>query len=200
MMRPTMTPKITSMMTPLIYVVGPSGAGKDSLLDWLRAHLAAELPVAWARRTINRPCAPDGEAHESVDTAEFNRLLRAKQFALHWAANDHLYGIRHAQLRPLTQTAWVFVNGSRPHLPLAAQHYPGLTVLHITADPEVLKQRLVGRGRESIQAIENRLQRTPALHVPPGCALIEIRNNDSLEFAGQQLLASLRNLAGWPTA
>lgn len=191
-----MTRMMKPMITPLIYVVGPSGAGKDSLLNWLRGQLPADLPVAWARRTINRPCEPDGEAHESVDTAEFKRLQQANHFALHWAANEHLYGIRHAQLSPLAQTAWVFVNGSRAHLAQAAQHYPGLTVLHITADKEILKQRLVARGRESIQAIENRLLRTPALQVPPGCALIEIRNNDSLEFAGQQLLASLRGLVG----
>lgn len=186
------------MNASLIYAVGPSGAGKDSLLNWLRLQLPAHLPVAWARRTINRPSAPDGEVHESVETAEFNRLLETNQFALHWAANGHLYGIRHAQLSPSAQTAWVFVNGSRAHLPQAAQHSPGLTVLHITADKEVLMHRLFNRGRESIQEIENRLQRTPALQVPPGCALIEIRNNASLESAGQQLLQSLRKLAGWP--
>ena len=187
------------MNAKLIYVVGPSGAGKDSLLNWLRAQLPAQLPVAWARRTINRACAADGEMHDSVSTAQFNRLLDAQAFAMHWAANEHLYGIRHAELRPLTQQQWVFVNGSRAHLPQAAQLYPELTVLHITADIEVLRQRLLGRGRESHQAIENRLNRTLALRVPPGCQLIEIHNHDSLASSGQQLLKALQALQDWPT-
>jgi len=187
------------MNAQLIYVVGPSGAGKDSLLNWLRAQLPAQLPIAWARRCINRPCAADGEMHESVATSEFNRLLDAQEFALHWAANEHLYGIRHVELRPLTQQQWVFVNGSRAHLQEAAKFYPELTVLHITADIEILRQRLLGRGRESQQAIENRLSRTLALRVPPGCQLIEIHNHGSLASSGQQLLQALQALQDWPT-
>ncbi len=187
------------MKAKLIYVVGPSGAGKDSLLNWLRAHLAADLPVAWARRTINRPAALDGELHESVATDEFNQLLSSQQFAMHWAANDHLYGIRHAELRSLADPNWVFVNGSRPHIPQAAQLYPGMTVLHITADKEVLRERLLSRGRESSQAIENRLDRMPKLQVPSGCQLIEIHNHERLETTGQQLLEALKSLPDWPT-
>jgi ribose 1,5-bisphosphokinase len=117
---------------------------------------------------------------------------------MHWAANEHLYGIRHAELRPLAQQQWVFVNGSRAHLQEAARFYPELTVLHITADTEILRQRLLGRGRESHQAIENRLNRTLALRVPPGCQLIEIHNHDSLASSGQRLLQALRALQDWP--
>jgi ribose 1,5-bisphosphokinase len=187
------------MNSQLIYVVGPSGAGKDSLLNWLRAQLPAQLPVTWVRRTINRPCVPDGEMHESVATSEFNRLLDAHEFAMHWAANEHLYGIRNAELARLTQQQWVFVNGSRAHLPQAAQRYPELTVLHITADIDILRQRLMGRGRESHEAIENRLSRTLTLRVPPGCRLIEIHNHDSLASSGQKLLQALQTLQDWPT-
>jgi len=186
------------MNAKLIYVVGPSGAGKDSLLNWLRSHLAADLPVVWARRTINRPVAPEGEMHESVSSDVFNQLLTAQQFAMHWAANEHLYGIRHEELRSLADQVWVFVNGSRQHLPQAAQLYPGMTVLHITADKEVLRERLLSRGRESKQAIENRLDRTPKLQVPSGCQLIEIHNHERLDSTGPQLLQLLRLLPDWP--
>ena len=181
----------------LIYVVGPSGAGKDSLLNWLRAHVPSHLPVAWARRTINRPGTTDGELHESVTTAQFDALIESQQLAVHWAANEHLYGIRHTELEPLKHRQWIFVNGSRAHLPVAAQEYPGLTVLHITADIEVLRQRLKSRGRETLEAIENRLQRIPPLVVPMGCTLIEIQNNHSLETSGHKLILELRTLANW---
>jgi len=181
----------------LIYVVGPSGAGKDSLLNWLRVHLPLHFPVAWARRTINRPGTTEGELHESVTTAQFDALIGSQLLAMHWSANDHLYGIRHSELAPLAQGQWIFVNGSRAHLPVAAKQYPGLTVLHITADIEVLQRRLLSRGRETLEAIANRLQRIPPLVMPLGCTWIEIQNNHSLEASGQQLLVKLRTLANW---
>ena len=186
------------MNAQLIYVVGPSGAGKDSLLHWLRAHLPAHWPLTWARRTIDRPCAPQGEVHESVNKSEFDLLLAQHEFALHWAANAHQYGIRHTELAPLAEQQWVFLNGSRAHLPQAAQLYPGLTVLHITADFAVLRKRLQERGRESSAAIENRLGRTLDLSVPAGCRWIEIHNNEGIEGSGAQLLKSLSSLAHWP--
>jgi len=187
------------MNAQLIYVVGPSGAGKDSLLMWLRQHVPSGLLIHWARRTIDRPCIPDGEMHESVHTLEFNRLLDAQQLAMHWNANEHKYGIRNSELWPLAQRHWIFLNGSRAHLPHAATLYPGLTVLHITADIEMLRQRLLKRGRESHSAIENRLQRTIDWNAPAGCRLIEIHNNHSLESSGQQLMNALHALENWPS-
>ena len=58
------------MNAALIYVVGPSGVGKDSLLAWLRSNLPDHLPAHWAQRTIDRPRVPQGEAHESVAPEE----------------------------------------------------------------------------------------------------------------------------------
>ena len=188
------------MSTALIYVVGPSGAGKDSLLEWLHAQLRPSAPVHRARRTIDRPVTADGEQHESVSGAEFQSLHSQGQFALHWSANGHRYGIRHMHMQPLSQHHWVIVNGSRAHLPQAASQYPRLTVLHITADSEVLRHRLWARGRETPQAIENRLQRLRSLAVPEGCNLLEVQNNNSLASAGAKLIALLQTLPGWPGA
>jgi ribose 1,5-bisphosphokinase len=177
----------------LIYVVGPSGVGKDTLLDWLRSNLPKHLPAHWAQRTIDRPSVPDGEAHESVTPDAFKSLLAAQSFALHWQANGHQYGIRHAQLAPMPHQL-VFVNGSREHLPLAAQSYAGMTVLHITADKEVLRQRLLLRNRESHAEIELRLNRLITLVPPADCAFFEIQNNDSLQASGQQLLLAVSSI------
>jgi len=174
----------------LIYVVGPSGVGKDTLLAWLRANLPGHLPAHWAQRTIDRPTVPDGEAHESVTPDAFKSLLAAQSFALHWQANGHQYGIRHAQLSAVSHQL-VFVNGSREHLPLAAQAFAGMTILHITADKEILKQRLLLRNRESLAEIALRLNRLIALVPPAGCGFFEIQNNDSLQASGEQLLQAV---------
>lgn len=185
----------------LIYVVGPSGAGKDSVLSWLRTHTPESAPVHWARRTIDRPnmTQPGAEDHESVDTVGFAQLVANNALAMHWHANTHGYGIRHRELDRLKDPAWcVMVNGSRAHLPLAAHDFPGLTVLHITAAPDVLRERLTRRGRESPEAMEARLSRSVDLTVPNGSDRIEISNDSTLDVAGHALRQQLRALALWP--
>jgi ribose 1,5-bisphosphokinase len=185
------------MNTRLIYVMGPSGAGKDSVLGWLRAHWPANLPVHWARRTITRPAAAGGEAHEEVDVQGFERLQSQGELALAWQANGLHYGVRHSELAPLQQGHWVLVNGSRGHLPHALQNHPGLQVVHITADPTTLVQRLTQRQRETPEQIQQRVARASAFEVPPGA--IEVLNNSTLDDAGQALLFALGRLNDWPS-
>lgn len=186
------------MSRRMLYVMGPSGAGKDSLLAWLRARLDPALPLHWARRTISRPAQAGGEAHESVDAATFERLRDERAFGLHWAAHGLLYGVRHQELAPLQAGRWVMLNGSRAYLAEAQQHYPELTVLHITASPEVLHQRLLARGRESAETVAQRVQRAGAYRPTAPQRLIEVRNDGTLDAAGEQLLQGLQLLEGWP--
>lgn len=182
----------------LIYCMGPSGAGKDSLLDWLRMHLPTPSPVHWAQRTISRATMPGGEAHESVVPEAFAALRSEQAFALHWEANGLGYGIRHAQLAPLAQGRWVLLNGSRAYLPEALARFPNLVAVHITAGPQVLRERLLSRGRETPEEVEARVQRAMAFMLPPGTASLEVHNNGTLSAAGQQLLHALGQLPGWP--
>ncbi len=183
-------------MSRLIYTMGPSGAGKDSLLAWLKENLPEQAPVHWARRTITRPVQAHGEQHESVDCAEFLYLLKHHAFALHWQANGLHYGVRHSELEPLEKGLWVLVNGSRAYLPHALERRPGMTVLHITASADILRQRLLARGRETPQEIEARVLRNEALLAQP--THIEIHNDESIAQAGAQLLHQLQRLQGWP--
>ena len=181
----------------LIYVVGPSGAGKDSVLSWLRQHTPLTAAVHWARRTIDRPKVdlPNAEDHLSVDAETFGRMVTDGEFAMQWDANTHRYGIRSDELKHLSYPSWcVIVNGSRAHLPTAAMTFPGLTVLQVTASTEVLRQRLLSRGRESEEAINARLMRTVPISIPAGSNLIEIVNNSTLDDAGADLLKKLRSL------
>lgn len=181
----------------LIYVVGPSGAGKDSVLDWLRRHLRAEAPVHWAQRTITRPADAGSELHESVDHAGFDHLSGESAFAMAWAANGLRYGIRRTEIAPIGRGIWVFVNGSRAHLAQALRSYPGLTVVHITASSETIHRRLVARGRESAAEVQARLARAPGFALPAGA--IEVSNDAGLDDAGRALLRALEAHDGGAT-
>ena len=181
----------------LIYVMGPSGAGKDSVLGWLRERLPPGLPVHWAKRTITRPVAVIGEEHEEIDTANFVSLQAQGQFALSWQANGLHYGVRHTELSALQLGHWVLVNGSREYLYNAQQCYPGLQVVHITVDPATLIQRLTARQRETAEQIQRRVERASAFNVPQEA--IEIFNNGTLDQAGKALLQELAGLEAWPS-
>ena len=80
-------------MAMLYYVIGPSGAGKDSVLGWLRTHLPADGRVLFAHRYITRPATAGGENHVELSVAEFALRRDAGLFCLHWASHGLHYGV-----------------------------------------------------------------------------------------------------------
>ncbi|MGY4827070.1 phosphonate metabolism protein/1,5-bisphosphokinase (PRPP-forming) PhnN [Sphaerotilaceae bacterium SBD11-9] len=146
----------------LIVVVGPSGAGKDSVLQAWAALRGGEAAVHTARRVITRPADGGVEQHEAVSADEFSALSGSGAFATAWQAHGLAYGVRHRALAPLATGGWVLLNGSRAHLPTLRQQAPRLRVVEITAPPAVLAQRLARRGREDEAAVTARLQRQVA--------------------------------------
>lgn len=173
------------MNARLVYFMGPSGAGKDSLMHWLSKHPPAGQRLHLARRTVTRP-APDDEA---TDPATFERLRLAGALAMHWSANGWHYGVRRPHLQPLAEGAWVLVSGSRAHWPTAQSLYPGLTGVHVQASAEVLRQRLLARGRENEAEVEARIARAVALPAPLG--VVSVCNDGVLAEAGESLRRNL---------
>ena len=51
--------------------MGPSGAGKDSILDRARVLTLPGTPVVFAHRYITRPAGSGGENHVALSAAEF---------------------------------------------------------------------------------------------------------------------------------
>lgn len=181
----------------LIYTVGPSGVGKDSLLNGLRQHLEAMAKrpaLHFAQRTITRSHDKCNEDHEAVNVAKFAKLQEEKAFALVWVANGLHYGIRHTELAPKGDGVWVIVNGSRAYLDEARKRLPGLTVLHITAPIDVLRQRLLSRGRESEKDIEQRLLRPQSVLLGPQDLCLS--NGGTLEASGLALRQLLSQHTG----
>lgn len=169
-------------------VVGPSGAGKDTLMA---AAQAARPDLVLVRRVITRPESAGGEPFEGVTAAEFARRRAAGDFALDWQAHGLCYGIPATVRDDLAAGRLVLFNGSRAMLPAAAAAFPGLAVLHVTAAPEVLATRLAARGRETAEEIARRLARAVD-PFPPGLPVVEIRNDGALDTARAALLAALQ--------
>lgn len=176
----------------LYYVVGPSGAGKDTLLDYARARLAEHAAVVFAHRYITRPPQAGGENHVALSAAEFARRERAGAFALRWDSHGCRYGIGVEIDHWLAQGLDVVVNGSRAYLAQARARYPDMAVVWIHAPPEVLRRRLERRGRESGAARALRLARAEAYAPPAGIPVVEIVNDGALADAGERLLRLLR--------
>ena len=170
----------------LVLVVGPSGAGKDSLMNGAKAALRGDPRIVFARRAITRPPDPDGEDHESVSTAEF----ATRDFALSWSAHGLSYGIPAAIV---TAAPVVVANVSRGAIAEAAVRYPVL-VLEVTAPPAVLAARLAARGRETADDVARRLRRTAS--IPAGVAVETIVNDGSLAQGVARFVAALERAAG----
>ncbi|MBV8680053.1 MAG: phosphonate metabolism protein/1,5-bisphosphokinase (PRPP-forming) PhnN [Aquitalea sp.] len=174
----------------LWYVMGPSAAGKDSLLAYVRQHLPAESGVVFAHRYITRPADAGGENHIALSTAEFRQRQRDGCFALCWQRNALHYALGVEVLSWLEKGLTVVVSGSRAALPQAQLLLPQLQAVWITASPALRAARLAARGRESAQQIEARLREAEAFQPPAGCTVLH--NDGELAVAGEQLLALLR--------
>lgn len=166
-------------------VVGPSGAGKDTLIA---GAMAARPDLRLVRRVITRPAGAGGEDFEGVTEAEFARRRAAGEFALDWVAHGLRYGLPKAQLQG---PGPVIFNGSRVALPAALAAFPGLRVILVTAPDAVLAARLASRGRESEADVLRRLARA-AFALPEGVEAVTVANDGRPEDGIARLLAALR--------
>jgi ribose 1,5-bisphosphokinase len=166
-------------------IVGPSGAGKDTLI---RGVLNARPDLHLVRRVITRPTEAGGEDFEGVTPEDFAHRQTRGDFALSWEAHGLSYGIPKGEV---TGPGDVIFNGSRLALPEAARVFPGLHVILVTAPPAVLAARLAARGREAAEDIRTRLSRA-AFEMPEGIAFQTVVNDQSPEIGTHRLLAALQ--------
>lgn len=169
----------------LIAVVGPSGVGKDTVMDAL---IARRPGLHRVLRAITRAADSPGEPCESVSEAEFARRVVAGAFALHWPAHGLHYGVPTSVLERLQEGQDAVVNLSRSVLDEARRVFPGLIILSLSASDAVLRARLSARGRESKDDIEARIARARA-YAPKGADVIDISNDGEIGETIDAILA-----------
>ncbi len=179
----------------LVYLMGPSGAGKDSVLQYARDRIGGRYDVVVAHRYITRPAAAGHENYISLSRDEFALRRRKGLFALDWEARGVRYAVGVEINLWLAAGLVVVVSGSRAHFHCAADSLPGVTPVAITAPVEVLRQRLLARGREGAAEIDQRVARAAQIAATHP-ALVEIDNSGPLPVAGDRLLRLLAAAAG----
>jgi ribose 1,5-bisphosphokinase len=176
-----------------VYVMGPSGSGKDSVIGYARARHGGLPHVAFAHRYITRQAAAGGENHVELAPAEFLARRNAGCFALSWRSHGNDYGLGREIDTWMEAGLVVVANGSRAHFPQAYARYPGLLPVLVHVDPALLRHRLRIRDREGAVARADRLTRA-AMNPPNHPSLVVIDNNGCLSVAGEAFFALLSQL------
>ncbi|MBR0718411.1 phosphonate metabolism protein/1,5-bisphosphokinase (PRPP-forming) PhnN [Bradyrhizobium liaoningense] len=171
----------------LILVVGPSGAGKDTLLGLARAACAEDTDIVFPRRIVTRE-ASAAEDNIAMSPDEFRRALDHGDFAEHWEAHGHAYALPIEINDDIRAGRTVVANVSRTVLDDLRCAYVNVVVVAITAPPEVLAERLAARARVSDGNIRERLDRAVGTS-----ADVTIVNAGSAEYHGRHLVRVIRN-------
>jgi ribose 1,5-bisphosphokinase len=172
----------------LVLVVGPSGAGKDTLLGLARTACADDGDIIFARRLVTRE-ASSFEDNEQLSVDAFQAAVERGDFAIHWEAHGHRYGLPRAIDDDIRSGRTVVANVSRTVADSMRRAYCNVWVVSITAPPEVLASRLAMRARTSDGVLEHRLQRAVAEGREPDQALVNV---GSAEFHARELVQIIR--------
>lgn len=175
----------------MFYLVGASGAAKDSLIDYARARSAEHQELVFAHRYVTRPAGAAGENQVVLPDAEFLLRKRRGLFVMDWESHGALYGIGTEINYWLAMALSVVVNGSRGYLDRALKRYPDMTVVWISAAPDPVAVRRARRRHSTRREIEVHGSRRPMASAHAGCRVVHVAYEGSGESAGENLLAVL---------
>ena len=175
----------------LALVVGPSGAGKDSLIASARTQLAGDGRFVFPRRIVTRDSSV-WEDHDSIAPADFQAKAAAGGFALHWRAHGLAYGLPLGVDEAIAAGNVAVCNVSRAAIEGARQRYARVFVIYVDAKPEIRARRIAARGREAVAGSRVEAGRNDTVH--PRCDLL-IDNSGALEPAVTAFVKGLLALA-----
>lgn len=174
----------------LVLVVGPSGAGKDTLLRLAQAACADDHDIVFPRRVVTRASSAD-EDNIALSPNEFARARDHGDFAVHWDAHGHSYALPLEINDDIRAGRAVVANVSRMVIAALRGTYANVVVVAITAPPDVLAQRLAARARHTDGNIADRLARS--VDDASTNADVTILNAGSADYHGRHLLRVIRN-------
>ena len=177
-------------MAPRVFVItGPSGVGKGTLIRDLRDRVQGlELSVSATTRQP-RPGEEDGRDYHFLTPEEFGRRADAGDFLEHATFSGNRYGTLRSEIeRTLDAGSSVLleieVQGARQVR--AAMGDEAVLIFIAPPGPETLRERLAGRGTDSDEAIERRLE-TAKQELEAQQEFKHVVVNDELEQAASEL-------------
>ena len=129
------------------------------------------------------------ENHVELSEFDFARRKDAGFFLFDWESHGFKYAIGKEARKWVKEGQNVIVNGSRNYLAQAREEYKKLIPIWMTVSEEILRQRLIQRGRESDEQIEARIKNNRRLESlkTDDCAFIN--NDQTIEDTVGQILA-----------
>lgn len=190
-------------------IVGPSGAGKDTIMNAVHEVLKNNPEFLFVRRIITRKAGINSfndhdetsqnignEDNIGVSLEKFFELSQKASFSLQWFAHGIHYGLPMGIVDEVHKGKIVIANVSRAELEHAKELFGKVYVIEINAPIGILKERLLGRKREKISDIEERLKRANIpIQLPEGAKYCYIDNSGNVKSAVDKMLSILQSLS-----
>lgn len=173
----------------LFFLVGPSGVGKDTILSHLKKNEYSDRQPVVAHRYITRPVREDDENHVELSSSDFYRRKESGLFLFDWESHGYQYAIGREVKKWRKAGLNVIMNGSRQYLQQARKTYPPLVPVWLTVSEDIMRKRLLQRGRENDEEIEIRIQRNRELSVLKPSDGVFINNDQTIEDTIGQIMA-----------
>ena len=169
-------------------VVGPSGSGKDTIINVLCEQIPS---IKRVKRYITREQHIAGDEDSFyINLNTFRKLEQNGAFAFSWAAHGLKYGLPSTIFDEINAGQTLIANISRSILDQLSDKFEYHEVILITASDKVLAERLEKRGRESKAQIEERLARS-SFTTPNGISPLIIENETTVEDAVSKLITAI---------
>jgi len=175
-------------------IAGPSGVGKGTLIRGLLERVPGlELSISATTRAP-RPGETDGVDYHFLDADEFERRAGVGEFVEHASYLGRRYGTLRSELERRTAEGGtavleIEVQGARQ----VRQAMPeAIQVLILPPSLDALRTRLVGRGTDAPEQIEQRL-RTAEQEMEASDEFAHVVVNDRLEQATDDLVAIVQD-------
>ncbi|CAM1509540.1 Fc.00g032790.m01.CDS01 [Cosmosporella sp. VM-42] len=174
-----------------IVICGPSGVGKGTLINMLKARHPDTFTLSVSHTTRGpRPGEVDGVNYHFVSREAFETLDKEKGFIEHTEFSGNYYGTSKAAIEEQTKKDMVVVldiemEGVKN---VKASSFDARYVFVAPPDKDVLKKRLEDRGTETGKAIKDRLdQADKELDWAKEASFDKILINDDLKKAFKEL-------------
>lgn len=175
-------------MARVFVITGPSGVGKGTLIRGLLERVPDLRLAVSATTRAPRPGERDGVDYHFLSPAEFERRVAAGEFVEHATYSGRRYGTLRSELegrldRGEPVVLEIEVQGARQ----VRRTVPSaLAVFIAPPSRDALRVRLVGRGTDDPDQVEQRLQSADSeLAAQPEFARVVV--NDRLEQATDEL-------------